>query len=61
MRPLLSTVIVVGAVAAVAAYAYNRWVRPPTVREPRARDSLHDLEDIPRITLPWGALPTGVH
>lgn len=61
MRPLLSTVIVVGLFAAAVAYAFDRWGRRPAAREPNARDSLHDLEDIPRITLPWGAIPRGVH
>lgn len=61
MRALLSTVIVVGLFTAAAVYAFDRWVLRPAPRERSLRDSLHDLDDIPRITLPWGAIPTGVH
>lgn len=59
MRALLSSAIVVGIFAAAALYAFDRFLVRPRVKT--VRDSLHDLEDIPRITLPWGAIPTGVH
>jgi hypothetical protein len=56
MRALLSTAVVVGLFAAAAVYFFDRLVVKPKAES--LRDS---LADIPRITLPWGSIPTGVH
>lgn len=56
MRALLSTAVVVGLFAAAAIYVFDRYLIKPKAE--KLRDS---LAEIPRITLPWGAIPTGVH
>ena len=53
---LLSTAVVVGIFTAAAVYVFDRYFLKPKAET--LRDS---LADIPRITLPWGSIPTGVH
>lgn len=46
----------VGLFAAAAVYVFDRYFV-----KPRAESLRDSLADIPRITLPWGTIPTGVH
>lgn len=53
--------VVTGLIASAIGYAVYVLLRKPPERD-NTRESIDDaLEDVPRITLPWGAFPTGVH